>query len=86
MDEGRLARIAQRLVGRVRDDDPADNARWLANVTSDEERWALLFVLAAAVPTDLPWSTLVEWHTGPADPLEVRRAQWRTSQRKRRAA
>jgi hypothetical protein len=61
VDEDRLARIAQDLVVRVRDDDPQANARWLASVTSGEERWALLFVLAAAVPDDMTWTELTEW-------------------------
>lgn len=86
MDADRLARIAQDLAVRVRDDDPAANGRWLELATTGEERWALLFVLAAAVPTDRPWPALVEWFTGPAEPLEVRRAKWRDAQRKRRAA
>ena len=61
MDEDRLAEIAQELVIRVRDDDPADNARWLQNMTTPDERWALLFVLAAAIPDDMTWTELTEW-------------------------
>lgn len=61
MDEDTLAQIAQQLIARVRTDDPEANARWLTNVTSEEERWALLFVLAAAVPDDRTWSQLTAW-------------------------
>jgi hypothetical protein len=63
MDEDRLAQVAQEMVVRVRDDDPDDNARWLQNMTTPDERWALLFVLAAAVPDDMTWTELTEWTT-----------------------
>ena len=70
MDEAtvdRLASIAQQLAGRVRDDDPVANARWLAAVTTAEEREALLYVLAAAVPDDRTWDELTGWaHHGTA--------------------
>lgn len=57
-----LAAIAQQLAGRVRDDDPDANARWLDAVCPDPaDRYALLFVLAAAVPADLPGSVLFGW-------------------------
>lgn len=82
----RLTALAQELIVRVRDEDPEANARWLTYETTAEERTALLFVLAAAVPDDRPWSQLVEWVDGPADPVERRRTQWRESQRRRRAA
>src|SRR5689334_24695953 len=42
---------------------PEANARWLAAVTTAEERDALLFVLAAAVPVDRPWSRLTAWRS-----------------------
>jgi hypothetical protein len=64
----RLAAIACDLVQRVRDEDPADTNRWLTYTLPDSnDRWALLFVLAAAVPTDKPWRHLTAW-TLPARP------------------
>lgn len=68
MDEDELADIAQELICRVRDDDPEGNGRWLLNTTTEADRFALLFVLAAAVPDDRPWTALVGWAaTRPAD-------------------
>lgn len=61
MDEDTLASIAQQLIARVRTDGPEENARWLTNVTDESDRWALLFVLAAAVPDDRTWSHLTAW-------------------------
>jgi len=61
----RLTALAQDLIVRVRDDDPEANARWLAMETTAEERTALLFVLAAAVPDDRPWTELVAWTEAP---------------------
>lgn len=66
----RLEQIAAQLVAKVRDDDPERNGAWLRAVTSDEDRWALLFVLAAAVPDDRPWRHLVAWALLP-DPEDV---------------
>lgn len=68
-DLTRLQRLAQDLVVRVRDDSPTANAQWLASV-SEEDRWALLFVLAAAVPDDRPWSQLIRW-TEPDSPQVI---------------
>ncbi|GGK31915.1 hypothetical protein GCM10010124_25870 [Pilimelia terevasa] len=66
----RLARIAAQLVARVREDGPAENAIWLEHaVPSAEDRYALLFVLAAAVPTDRPWRELTAWATRDAAAL-----------------
>jgi hypothetical protein len=62
----RLASIAQQLAARVRDDDPEANQRWLHAVTTPEEREALLYVLAAAVPDDQTWTELVGWTGEPA--------------------
>jgi hypothetical protein len=59
--EDRLAELALELIGRVRDDAPDDNARWLLNATTEEERWGLLFALAAAVPQDRTWRQLTAW-------------------------
>lgn len=54
----RLARVAIQLSERVRDDNPEANARWLlAELPSPVDRFQLLFVLAAAIPQDRPWST-----------------------------
>jgi hypothetical protein len=64
----RLARLAGELAVRVRDDDPTANARWLLAHTSEADRWALLFVLAAAVPVDVPWMALTQWSREEAPP------------------
>ena len=57
-----LAEVACELVTRVRDDDPEDNGRWLAaTLPNPDDRWALLFILAAAIPDDRPWSELIGW-------------------------
>lgn len=64
MDEttvDRLVAIAQQFIARVHEDEPTANARWLENMTTEEERGALLYVLAAAVPTDRTWSDLTLW-------------------------
>lgn len=65
MDEAtvdRLASIASQLAARVRDDNAEANARWLQAMLPDpEERDALPFVLAAAVPDDRPWLELTAW-------------------------
>ena len=60
-DTDRLAEIAAQLAGRVRDDDPDANARWLTAVTDEADRWALLFVLAAMVPDDRSVTELTGW-------------------------
>lgn len=57
----RLASIAQQLACRVRDDNAEANARWLAAVTTPEERDALLYMLAGAIPDDRPWLELTAW-------------------------
>lgn len=58
----RLASIACGLAVRVRDDEPEANARWLdSQVHTVEELRALVFVLAAAVPIEVPWSHLTAW-------------------------
>lgn len=67
----RLTALAQELILRVRDDDPEANARWLSLETTVEERTALLFVLAAAVPDDRTWTELVAW-TEPAGAKALR--------------
>ena len=80
----RLAEVAAMLAARVRDDGPEDNAVWLTGALPDPADWfRLCFVLAAAVPDDRTWAELTAWHTGTADPLELRRQQWRDAQHKR---
>jgi hypothetical protein len=61
VDVERLESLAQQFAGRVRDDDPDSNQRWLHAQTSAEEREQLLYVLAAAVPVDTEWSVLTRW-------------------------
>ena len=62
MDPDLLEQIAAQLAGRVRDDDPEANARWLTAALPDPADWfRLCFALAAAVPDDRTWSQLVAW-------------------------
>ena len=69
MSPDQLAEIAAQLAARVREDDPEANARWLANVLSDPADWfRLAFVLAAAVPVEVPWTALTGWTEGRAEP------------------
>lgn len=57
-----LAAIAVQLAVRVRDEHPDVNGRWLAKMLPDpKDRWALVFVLAAAIPDDQPWTELTGW-------------------------
>jgi DNA-binding CsgD family transcriptional regulator len=50
------------MAARIRDDGPEDVAAWLLTQLPDPaDRWRLLFVLAAAVPVDVPWLTLTSW-------------------------
>lgn len=57
-----LARVAVQLAARVREYGPADNATWLRHQLPDPaDQWRLIFVLAAAVPTDVPWRDLTAW-------------------------
>lgn len=81
----RLASIAQQLAGRVRDDDPVANQRWLHAVTSADDREALLYVLAAAVPIDRAWSHLTAW-ASESERKQRRRQQWRAYAKRRREA
>lgn len=64
----KIAAIAVELVQRVRDDDPDDYGRWLRNTVAPEDWEALAVVLAAAVPTDRPWSHLTAWARMPRAP------------------
>lgn len=50
MDAEQLAGLAVELAVRVRCDDVDDTADWFRAVTTEAERWALLFVQAAANP------------------------------------
>ena len=85
MDVDRLASIAQQLAARVRDDDPVANQRWLYAMLPDPaEREALLYVLAAAVPDDRPWSRLTSWTWETPEHIERRRARWREAQKRQR--
>jgi hypothetical protein len=86
VDVDRLEQIAAQLAARVRDDEPDANRRWLHAHTAADEREALLYVLAAAVPVNVPWSHLTTWTrvAGGEDALERRRAQWRESKRRAR--
>ena len=62
MTEDDLAAIGAQLVGRVRDDDPEANGRWLAAALPDPADWfRLAFVLAAAVPDNVAWTQLTAW-------------------------
>lgn len=65
-----LASIAMQLADRIRDDDPEDVGRWLRTELTTWEDWTqIVFVLAAAVPVDVPFSTLTEWISEPGDPV-----------------
>lgn len=66
----RLESIAAQLAARVRDDDPDANRRWLLAITDEHDRWALLFILAAAVPVEKPWTELLRW-TEPDSPQVI---------------
>jgi hypothetical protein len=69
----KLAELACQLVARVREDDPQANQRWLHLLTTPEEREAMLYILAAAVPVDQPWSHLTAWRRtkAPEDPAVI---------------
>jgi hypothetical protein len=57
-----LAAIAVQLAMRVRDEHPEVNGRWLAKMLPDPaDRWAMIFVLAAAVDVDRSWTDLTGW-------------------------
>lgn len=60
VDTDRLVALASELVMRVREVDPERNRTWLASLTA-EERFALLFVLAAMVDPDVPLPVLLGW-------------------------
>jgi hypothetical protein len=70
MDVDKLEQVAQQLIARVRDDDPQSNRRWLHLLTTEDEREALIYILAAAVPDDRTWRQLTAWTRMP-DPPEV---------------
>ncbi|GEM_PF-4664478 len=70
IDADRLAAVAVELAVRVRDEPAATNGAWLARKLPDPaDRWALCFVLAAAVPIDKPWRQLTAWTTAPPAPV-----------------
>jgi len=81
-----LTSVAQELIVRVRDDDPAANGQWLSGVLPDPGDWfRLAFLLATAVPDDRSWTELTSWFTGESDRVEARRRQWREAKRRRAA-
>ena len=84
----RLAVVANELITRVRDDEPAAVHRWLVSQIAGLNEWiGLAMILAAAVPDDRRWTDLVAWIAGPPEhPVDRRRRQWRESQQKTRAA
>lgn len=48
------------LISRVRDVDPERNYTWLRSLT-DQDRWELLFVLAAMVDPSTPLPVALAW-------------------------
>lgn len=66
----RLESIAQQFAARIHEEDPRALQRWLHAVTGPEEREALLYLLAAAVPTDRTWKQLTAWVDGRSTPEE----------------
>ncbi len=67
----RLASVAIGLAVRLRDDEPDANLRWLRAQIAPEEMEAFVFVLAAAVPIEVPWSLLTDWTTRPLDTMKA---------------
>ena len=59
-DNDRLVTLASELVMRVRDVDPERNRTWLLSLTP-EERWGLLFTLAAMVDPDASLTVQLGW-------------------------
>lgn len=58
----RLASVAVEFVNRIRDYDPRSNLQWIrATLPDPVDRERLLFVLAIAVPLDVPWAHLTGW-------------------------
>jgi hypothetical protein len=73
----RLAQVAVELVARVRDEPPEANWRWFLSVLPDPlDREHIAFVLAAAVPVDVPWSHLTRWRSLNLDGLVGERFGW----------
>lgn len=71
-DYERLAvQVAAQMAARVREETPEDNLAWLHAVTTAEEREALPWILAAAVPVDEPMRLLLAWCRP-----EIRNATW----------
>lgn len=57
-----LAQIANELIVRVRDEPAVANGRWLEAMLPDPADWFhLSFMLACAVPDDVPWRHLTAW-------------------------
>lgn len=62
----RLAEVATELAVRIRDETPEVNGAWLRTALPDPEDWfGLAFVLASAVPDNVPWSELTAWARAP---------------------
>jgi hypothetical protein len=58
----RLAHVAAQLAAMVRDESPDAVARWLCAECDGVDRWNLLFLLAAMVPTDQTPGQLLAWY------------------------
>jgi hypothetical protein len=71
-----LAQTATQLAARIRDENPDDNATWLAQQLPDPGDWfRLSFVLAAAIPDDRTWTQLTAWTSRPLPPKPAEPAE-----------
>lgn len=59
-DRDELVALATQLVCRVRDVDPQRNHLWLSSLTN-EQRYEMLFVLAAMVDPNAPVKVTLGW-------------------------
>lgn len=84
VDVERLESIAQQMAAKIRDEDPERILVWLRDQldidprlpVSDLER--LVFVMAAAIPDDRPWSRLIAWIEPLRTPIDAgKRARMR---------
>ena len=60
LDPDQLVTLASELVMRVREVDPERTRTWLLSLT-DQQRWGLLFTLAAMVDPDTPLTVALGW-------------------------
>lgn len=60
-DAERLAHVAAQFAARLRDDEPDSVARWLCAQLDGAERWQLLFMCGAMIPTDQTPAQLLSW-------------------------